>query len=184
MGCLAGGATPPHFPLIWSRFRDSIINWLQVISNLSLFKFDLAVLPTSACAFYLVTLPICDKVIRFCFLGLVIHFANLLCMFEITALARWISLTAYIASKQLPCLCSVIGVTVECFATNWDLINFALLAIWLPAGAQHEYQVKYIEHREHVMCGTPNFCKIWNKELYLFIRNVDCHCTTGVTMFR
>ena len=102
-------------------------------------KSRLALVPT--CAFYIITLLICDEVLRFGFLRLVIHFANLLPMFEVTTLARWISLTAYIASKQFPSLCSFIGVTAECFATNWDLINFALLASCVTR-ANQGHQVK------------------------------------------
>ena len=103
----------------------------------------LAVEPTSACSFYIVTLLLCDEVIRFGFLGLVIHFANLMSTFEVTALARWISLTAQIASKQFPDLCSLIGVTAECLVMNWDLINFALFASRLPRVYQG-YQVNCI----------------------------------------
>ena len=97
-------------------------------------KSQLAVEPT--CAFYIVALLIWDKVIWFGFLGLVIHFANIFCMFEVTTLARWISITMHIAGKQSPNLLSFIGVAVECFAINWHLINFALLAICLPCKAK------------------------------------------------
>ena len=110
---------------------------------------QLAVEPTSACAFYIVTLLLCDEVIRFGFFGLVIQFANVMCMFEVTTLARWISLTAYVASKQFPDLCSLIGVSAECFVMNWDLINFALFASRLPRVCQG-YQVNCIKCNMHL----------------------------------
>ena len=112
-------------------------------------KSQLAVEPTSACAFYIVTLLICDEVIRFGFLGLVIQFANLMCIFEVTTLARWISLTAYIASRQFPDLCSFIGVTAECFVMNWDFINFALFASRLSR-VYRGYEVNCIKCNRHL----------------------------------
>ena len=121
-------------------------------------KSHLAVVPTSACAFYIITLLICDEVIGFGFLGLVIQFANLLRMFEVTTLARWISLTAHIASKQFPGLCSFKGVTAECFATNWDLINFALLASRLNR-AHQGHQVKCTKCRRHLASSRVNLNK-------------------------
>ena len=125
-------------------------------------KGQLAVEPTSSCAFYIVTLLLCNEVIRFGFLGLVIQFANLMSMFEVTTLARWISLTAHVASKQFPGLCSFIGVTAKCLATNWDLIKFTLLAS-RPTCAHQRYQVKYTKCQRHLACDKPNFSKDWKK---------------------
>ena len=121
-------------------------------------KSQLAILPTSACAFYIITLLICDEVIRFGFLGLFIHFANPLCVFEVTTQACWISLTAYIASRQFPGLCSSIGVTAECFAMNWDLINFALLTSRLTRTNQGQ-EVKCKNCHRHLVCSRPNLKK-------------------------
>ena len=117
---------------------------------------SLGVVLTSTCALYVITLLICNEVIWFCFLGLVIHFANLLSMFEVTTLARWISLTANIASKQFPGLCSSIGVTAKCFATKRDLINFALLASRLTRANQRQ-KVKCEKCQRHHSCSRPNF---------------------------
>ena len=125
--------------------------WLVIL----LWKSQLAVEPTSACAFYIVTLLLCDEVIRFGFLGLVIHFTNLMCMFEVTTFARWISLTAHIASKQFPDLCSLIGVTAECFVMNWDLINSALFASRFPRVYQG-YQVNCIKCNRHLAWSRPD----------------------------
>ena len=119
---------------------------------------SLGVVLTSTCALDVITLLICDEVIWFCFLGLVIHFANLLFMFEVTTLARWISLTANVASKQLPGLCSSIGVTAKCFATKRDLINFALLASRLTRANQRQ-KVKCEKCHRHLSCSRPNFQK-------------------------
>ena len=123
---------------------------------------QLAILLTSACAFYIITFLIRDEVIRFGFLGLVIHFANLLRMFEVTTHARWISLTAYIASKQFPSRCSSIGVTTERFAKNWDLINFALLASRLTRTNQG-HAVKCEKCHRHPASSRPNLKKKINK---------------------
>ena len=125
--------------LLLSVIRVLLIDCRSLVTLLS--KSQLALVPTSACAFYIITLFICDEVLRFAFLRLVIHFANLLSVFEVTTLARWISLTANIASKQFPSLCSFIGVTAECFATNWDLIDFALFASCVTR-ANQVHQVK------------------------------------------
>ena len=118
----------------------------------------LAVIPTSTCTFYVITLLICDEVIWFCFLGLVIHLANLLSMFKVTTLARWISLAANIASKQFPGLCSSIGVTAKCFATKRDLINFALLASRFTRSNQRQ-KVKCEMCHRHLSCSRPNLQK-------------------------
>ena len=104
------------------------------------------------------------KLIPFCFHGLVIHFANLLSMFEVTTLARWISLTANVASKQLPGLCSSIGVTAKCFATQRDLINFALLASRLTRANQRQ-KVQCEKCHRDLSCGRPNLQKRKEKEL-------------------
>ena len=95
-----------HAVYVLALIRVLIIGCRSIVILLS--KSQLAVVPTSTCAFYVITLLICDEVIRFGFLGLVIHFANPLRVFKVTAFARWISLTSYIASKQFPDLCSFI----------------------------------------------------------------------------
>ena len=118
----------------------------------------LAVVPTSTRAFYVITLLICDEVIRLRFLGLVIHFADLLWLFEVAALAHWISLTAYIASKQFPGLCSSVGVIAECFPTNWDLINFALL-VFRYTCANQGHHIKYENCQRHLACSRPKKIK-------------------------
>ena len=115
----------------------------------------LAVVPTSTDAFHVITLLICDEVIRLRFLGLVIHFADLLWLFEVAALAHWISLTAYIASKQFTGLCSSVGVIAKCFATNWDLINFALLAFCFTCANQGHY-IKYENCQRHLAYSRPS----------------------------
>ena len=117
---------------------------------------------TSAWTSYVVTLLICDEVIWFGCLGLVIHLTNLLCVFEVTTLAAWISLTAHIASKQFPDLCSFIGVTTECFATNWDLMKFTLLAS-RPTCAHQRYQAKNTKCQRHHAYDKSNFSKAWKK---------------------
>ena len=88
-----------------TRYVHAVIKMLIIGCRLLviwLSKSQLAVEPTSAYAFYIVTLLICDKVIRFGFLGLVIQFANLMCMFEVTTLARWISLTCLLYTSPSP----------------------------------------------------------------------------------
>ena len=150
-----------HAVYVLALIRVLIIGCRSIVILLS--KSQLAVVPTSTCAFYVITLLICDEVIRFGFLGLVIHFANPLRVFKVTAFARWISLTSYIASKQFPdVLCSFICVTAECLATNWGLINFALFAGRLSR-ARQEYQVKCIKSHRHLTCGRANLSKNYKK---------------------
>ena len=119
-------------------------------------------IPTSAWTSYVVTLLICDEVVWFGCFGFVIHLTNLLSVFEVTTLARWISFTAHIASKKFPGFRSFIGVTAECLATNWDLIKFTLLAS-RPTCAHQRYQVKYTKCHRHLACDKPNFSKDWKK---------------------
>ena len=111
-------------------------------------------IPTSALTSYVVTLLICDEVIWFGCFGFVIHLTNLLCVFEVTTFARWISLTAHIASKKFPGLGSFIGVTAKCLATNWDLIKFTLLAS-RPTCAHQRYQAKYTNCHGHLARHKP-----------------------------
>ena len=152
-----------HAVYVFAVIRVLIIGCWSLAMVILLSKSQLAVVPTSTCAFYVITLLICDEVIRFGFLGLVIHFANLLRVFKVTAFARWISLTSYIASKQFSdVLCSFICVTAECLATNWGLINFALL----PSRVSHArqgYQVKCIKSHRHLTCSRANLSKNYKK---------------------
>ena len=151
-----------HAVYVFAVIRVLIIGCWSLAMVILLSKSQLAVVPTSTCAFYVITLLICDEVIRFGFLGLVIHFANLLRVFKVTAFAGWISLTSYIASKQFPDLCSFICVTAECLATNWGLINFALL----PSRVSHArqgYQVKCIKSHRHLTCSRANLSKNYKK---------------------
>ena len=145
-----------HAVYVLAVIRVLIICCWSLPMVILLSKSQLAVVPTSTCSFYVITLLICDEVIRLGFLGLVIHFANLLSMFEVTTLARWISLTANIASKQFPGLCSSIGVTAKCFSTKRDLINFALLASRLTRANQRQ-KVKCEKCQRHHSCSRPNF---------------------------
>ena len=152
-----------HAVYVLAVIRVLIIGCWSLPMVILLSKSQLAVVPTSTCAFYAITLLICDEVIRFGFLGLVIHFTNLLSMFEVTTLAHWISLTSYIASKQFPdVLCSFICMTAECLATNWGLINFALLASRLSR-ARQGYQVKCIKSHRHLTCSRANLSKNYKK---------------------
>ena len=151
-----------HAVYVLAVIRVLIIGCWSLHMVILLSKSQLAVVPTSTCSFYVITLLICDEVIRLGFLGLVIHFANLLSMFEVTTLAHWISLTSYIASKQFPDLCSFICVTAECLATNWGLINFALLASCLSR-ARQGYQVKCIKSHRHLTCSRANLSKNYKK---------------------
>ena len=154
-----------HAVYVLAVIRVLIIGCWSLAMVILLSKSQLAVVPTSTCAFYVITLLICDEVIRFGFLGLVIHFANLLSMFEVTTLAHWISLTSYIASKQFPdVLCSFICVTAECLATNWGLINFALLAMASRISrARQGNQVKCIKSHRHLTCSRANLSKNYKK---------------------